>query len=119
MGAVPASPGEDAPGTGQGFRSRAKQAAPDPAFGTAVPIREVDQDRAGRMVADVPLIDLNRASPPAFRSRTQAEDRSPHRRSTGVERHRPMITAANIRQKIPDRTRAVAAGGIAAIHLTA
>jgi hypothetical protein len=37
----------------------------------------------------------------------------------GVERHRPMITASNIHYQIADRTRAIAPGGIGAIHLLA
>jgi hypothetical protein len=34
----------------------------------------------------------------------------------GVERHPPMMTASNIRYEIADRTRAIAPGGIGAIH---
>jgi hypothetical protein len=37
----------------------------------------------------------------------------------GVERHQPMMTASNIRYEIADRTRAIAPGGIGAIHLLA
>jgi hypothetical protein len=37
----------------------------------------------------------------------------------GVERHRPMIAASNIRYEIADRTRAISPGGIGAIHLLA
>jgi hypothetical protein len=37
----------------------------------------------------------------------------------GVERHRPMMTASNIHYEIADRTRAIAPGGIGAIHLMA
>ena len=37
----------------------------------------------------------------------------------GVERPEPMMTAANIRYEIADRTRAIAPGGIGAIHLLA
>jgi len=37
----------------------------------------------------------------------------------GVERPAPMMTAANIRYEIADRTRAIAPGGIGAIHLLA
>ena len=37
----------------------------------------------------------------------------------GVERLKPMMTAANIRYEIADRTRAIAPGGIGAIHLLA
>jgi len=37
----------------------------------------------------------------------------------GVERHRPMMTASNIRYEIADRTRAISSGGIGAIHLMA
>ena len=37
----------------------------------------------------------------------------------GVERHRPMMAASNIRYEIADRTRAIAPGGIGAIHLLA
>jgi Transposase DDE domain group 1 len=37
----------------------------------------------------------------------------------GVERHQPMMTASNIRYEIADRTRAIAPGGIGAIHLVA
>jgi len=37
----------------------------------------------------------------------------------GVERHQPMMTASNIHYEIADRTRAIAPGGIGAIHLLA
>jgi hypothetical protein len=37
----------------------------------------------------------------------------------GVERHQPMMAASNIHYEISDRTRAIAPGGIAAIHLLA
>jgi hypothetical protein len=37
----------------------------------------------------------------------------------GVERHQPMMTASNIHYEISDRTRAIAPGGIGAIHLLA
>jgi hypothetical protein len=37
----------------------------------------------------------------------------------GVERHQPMMTASNIRYDISDRTRAIAPGGIGAMHLLA
>jgi hypothetical protein len=37
----------------------------------------------------------------------------------GVERHQPMMTASNIHYDIADRTRAIAPGGIGAIHLMA
>ena len=37
----------------------------------------------------------------------------------GVERHQPMTTASNIHDEISDRTRAIAPGGIGAIHLLA
>ena len=37
----------------------------------------------------------------------------------GVERSTPMMTASNIRYEIADRTRAIATGGIGAIHLMA
>ena len=37
----------------------------------------------------------------------------------GVEQHQPMMTAANIHYQIADRTRAISAGGIGAIHLMA
>ena len=37
----------------------------------------------------------------------------------GVERHRPMMTASNFHYEIADRTRAIAPGGIGAIHLLA
>ena len=37
----------------------------------------------------------------------------------GVERHQPMMTASNIRYEIADRARAIAPGGIGAIHLLA
>ena len=37
----------------------------------------------------------------------------------GVERHQPMMAASNIRYEIADRTRAIASGGIGAIHLLA
>jgi hypothetical protein len=37
----------------------------------------------------------------------------------GVERHQPMMTAANIHYEIADRTRAISPGGIGAIHLLA
>ena len=37
----------------------------------------------------------------------------------GVERHQPMMTASNIRYEIADRTKAIASGGIGAIHLLA
>jgi hypothetical protein len=37
----------------------------------------------------------------------------------GVERPRPMMAASNIRYEIADRTRAIAPGGIGAIHLLA
>ena len=37
----------------------------------------------------------------------------------GVERHQPMMTATNIHYEIADRTRAISAGGIGAIHLLA
>ena len=37
----------------------------------------------------------------------------------GVERHQPMLAAANIHYEIADRTRAIAPGGIGAIHLLA
>jgi len=35
----------------------------------------------------------------------------------GVERHQPMMTASNIRYEIAERTRAIAPGGLGAIHL--
>lgn len=38
---------------------------------------------------------------------------------TGVERSTPMMTASNIHYEIADRTRAIAPGGIGAIHLMA
>jgi hypothetical protein len=37
----------------------------------------------------------------------------------GVERHQPMMAASNIRYEIAERTRAVAPGGLGAIHLLA
>ena len=37
----------------------------------------------------------------------------------GVERHRPMMAASNIHYEIAERTRAIAPGGIGAIHLMA
>jgi hypothetical protein len=37
----------------------------------------------------------------------------------GVERHQPMMAASNIHYEIADRTRAISAGGIGAIHLLA
>jgi hypothetical protein len=37
----------------------------------------------------------------------------------GVEGHQPMMTASNIHYEIADRTRAIAPGGIGAIHLLA
>ena len=37
----------------------------------------------------------------------------------GVERHQPMMAASNIHYEIADRTRAIAPGGIGAIHLLA
>jgi DDE family transposase len=37
----------------------------------------------------------------------------------GVERHKPMMTASNIRYEIANRTRAVSPGGIGAMHLMA
>jgi hypothetical protein len=37
----------------------------------------------------------------------------------GVERHQPMMTASNIHYQLSDRTRAIAPGGIGAIHLIA
>jgi hypothetical protein len=37
----------------------------------------------------------------------------------GVERHQPMMTATSIRYEIADRTRAIAPGGIGAIHTLA
>ena len=37
----------------------------------------------------------------------------------GVERHQPMMAASNIQYEIAERTRAVAPGGIGAIHLMA
>ena len=37
----------------------------------------------------------------------------------GVERPEPMMTASNIRYELTDRTRAIAPGGIGAIHLLA
>src|SRR3954470_892398 len=37
----------------------------------------------------------------------------------GVERHHPMMTASNIHYEIADRTRAIAPGGIGAMHLLA
>jgi hypothetical protein len=37
----------------------------------------------------------------------------------GVERHQPMMTASNIHYQIADRTKAIASGGIGAIHLLA
>jgi hypothetical protein len=37
----------------------------------------------------------------------------------GVERHQPMMTASNIHYEIANRTRAIAPGGIGAIHLMA
>src|SRR3978361_1783513 len=37
----------------------------------------------------------------------------------GVERHQPMMTASNIHYEISDRVRAIAPGGIGAIHLLA
>jgi hypothetical protein len=37
----------------------------------------------------------------------------------GVERAEPMLAAANIRYELTDRTRAIAPGGIGAIHLLA
>jgi Transposase DDE domain group 1 len=37
----------------------------------------------------------------------------------GVESHQPMMSASNVHYEISDRTRAIAAGGIGAIHLLA
>jgi len=37
----------------------------------------------------------------------------------GIERHQPMMTASNIHYAIADRTKAIAPGGIGAIHLMA
>jgi hypothetical protein len=37
----------------------------------------------------------------------------------GIERHQPMMSASNIHYEITDRTRAIAPGGIGAIHLLA
>ena len=37
----------------------------------------------------------------------------------GIERHQPMMTATNIQYEMSDRIRAIAAGGIGAIHLMA
>jgi len=37
----------------------------------------------------------------------------------GVERHQPMLAASNIHYEIADRTRAIAPGGIGAMHLLA
>jgi hypothetical protein len=37
----------------------------------------------------------------------------------GVERHQPMMTASNIHYEIAERTRAIAPGGLGAIHLMA
>ncbi len=37
----------------------------------------------------------------------------------GVERPEPMLAASNIRYELTDRTRAIAPGGIGAIHLLA
>ena len=37
----------------------------------------------------------------------------------GVERHQPMMAASNIHYEIAERTRAIAPGGIGAIHLLA
>ena len=37
----------------------------------------------------------------------------------GVERHQPMLTASNIRYEIAEKVRAIAPGGIGAIHLLA
>jgi hypothetical protein len=37
----------------------------------------------------------------------------------GIERHQPMMTASNIHYEIAERTRAIAPGGIGAIHLMA
>ena len=37
----------------------------------------------------------------------------------GVERHQPMMTASNIHYELAERTRAIAPGGIGAIHLMA
>ena len=37
----------------------------------------------------------------------------------GVERHRPMLAASNIRYEIAEKVRAIAPGGIGAIHLLA
>jgi hypothetical protein len=37
----------------------------------------------------------------------------------GVQRHQPMMTASDIHYEIADRTRAISAGGIGAIHLIA
>jgi hypothetical protein len=37
----------------------------------------------------------------------------------GVERHRPMMAASNIRYEIAEKVRAIAPGGIGAIHLLA
>jgi len=37
----------------------------------------------------------------------------------GVERHRPMMAASDIRYEIAERVRAIAPGGIGAMHLLA
>ena len=37
----------------------------------------------------------------------------------GVERHRPMMAASNIRYEIAEKVRAIAPGGLGAIHLLA
>lgn len=49
--------GIDAPETGQDFGARAKRAASDLAFGKDVTVRERDEDRYGRTVAEVILPD--------------------------------------------------------------
>jgi endonuclease YncB( thermonuclease family) len=49
--------GIDAPEAGQGFGSRAKQAASELAFGEPVTVRPVELDRYGRTVAEVILPD--------------------------------------------------------------
>src|SRR5882724_7664469 len=59
-------------------------------------------------------------------SRPELNRRYPHRSATrrienrpGVERSTPMMTASNIHYDLSDRTRAIAPGGIGAIHLMA
>src|SRR4051794_39135905 len=71
---------------------------------------------------------LNRSPPGGFRVNASLHRQLNRRKrrilrrienKPGVERHQPMMAASNVHYQIADRTRAIAPGGIGAIHLLA